>query len=370
MPVILIIFGATGDLAKRKLLPAIDALKKAGKLPQMFEVVGVSRKPGTDYFQMDVENAAEYVRLAEHLEKIEEKFGEDTQKLFYLSVPPSAVASIVAHLGEAGLLDEPSDKLLLEKPFGTDFASAEAFIAHIAKYAREEQVYRVDHYLAKSLADRILEAKREQDWSSTTVESVEVLATETIGIEGRGGFYEQVGVLGDIIESHLMELLALVLMAPPESPEEVPTERLAALVQLAPVEPKEAMRAQYTGYREEVGNTASVVPTFASVALHSTDPVWAGTVLRLTAGKALSEKRTEVRFKFKNGDSTILNAEPEEFPSGYPQVLLSAIAGEQERFVSSGEVLAAWRVLDTLAQAWRASGDGLLTYERGSSTLQ
>lgn len=391
MPVILVIFGITGDLAKKKLLPAIAALKEAGKLPVQFTLVGVSRQAGPDYFQMDLHNPAEYVRLAEHLATVEEKFDAPAQRLYYLAVPPASSGAIVAHLGAAGLLDEPTDKpgrksdflpgkLLLEKPFGTDLASSEVAITHIAKYAKEEQVYRVDHYLAKALAGRILAARKERAWSAETIERIDIVMTEAIGIEGRKIFYEHVGVLGDVIQSHGMELLALMLMELPEDSEEEPLlrrgfagqalARAAALAHLVPVRPESAVRGQYAGYREEVENAASVMPTYASLILHSQDPVWAGAKFTITAGKALSEKRTEVRITFKDGERRILDAEPEDVLGGYAQVLSSAIAGEHERFTSSSEVLASWLALDALVQAWRMNGEGLFTYERGSSALQ
>lgn len=339
-------------------------------LPAKFEVVGISRKEGGGYFKMDVENAAEYTRLAQHLGKLEAAFEEPAQRLYYLAVPPSAVLEIVAHLGESGLLEAPHAKLLLEKPFGIDLASAETHIAEVAKYAHEEQVYRVDHYLAKALAGRLIAAKQEGNWNKDSVRSIEIIALEDIGIEDRAGFYEQVGVLGDVIQSHLMELLATLLMEVPESTEDTPTARCAALAQITPLSALDGARAQYEGYLEEVGNPSSVVPTAAAINLRSTDPSWAGVALSITAGKALAEKRTEVRIIHTDGREEIMSAEPDTFPSGYPQLLLSAIAGEHERFTSSCEVLASWHALDALMQAWRASGVGLAVYPRGSSALQ
>lgn len=370
MPVILTIFGISGDLAKKKLLPAIAALKEAGKLPTQFTLVGVSRQAGPDYFQMDLHNPTEYVRLAEHLVQLEEKFDGRAERLYYLAVPPASSGAIVAHLGAAGLLDEATDKLLLEKPFGTDLASSEAAIAQVAKYASEEQVYRVDHYLAKALADRVLAARKERAWSADTIRRIDIVMTESIGIEGRKIFYEHVGVLGDVIQSHGMELLALALMEVPEDPEEEPSARAAALAQLAVVRPEDAIRGQYAGYREEVGNHASIMPTYASLALRSHDPAWAGVQFTITAGKAVGEKRTEMRVTWKGGGELLLDAEPESALGGYAQVLAAAMAGEHERFTSSSEVLAAWLALDGLMHAWRAGDEGLFIYEQGSSALQ
>jgi glucose-6-phosphate 1-dehydrogenase len=141
-------------------------------------------------------------------------------------------------------------------------------------------------------------------------------------------------------------------------------------VQLAPVALEDAKRAQYEGYRDEAKNPASIMPTFASITLHSNDPAWAGVALSITAGKCVAEKRTEARITHRDGRVETISAEPDTFPSGYAQVLLSAMGGEHERFTSSCEVLASWHALDGLMQAWRTNGEGLTTYERGSSPLQ
>ena len=411
----LLIFGISGDLSRRKLLPALGSIIAAGAGTDL-EIIGVSRRDlvsselfdealieHSSLFTMDMALADEYHRLKDHL-----SIGVEEQLIIYLSVPPVAAYQIVSLLGAAGL-NTPNVKLLLEKPFGVDLASAEDMLAHISKYYAEEQVYRIDHYLAKEMAQNIVafragNALFDYVWDSHAIESVEVVASETIGIEGRAQFYEQTGALRDVVQGHLMQLLALVLMDVPGELDWniVPELRLAALRQVQPADPRKARRAQYARYQEEVGNPGSAVETFVSLELASRDPRWRGVTLKLVTGKALAEKTTEIRVNFKKSHESQRNRlifriqpnegveidlvakkpgydrtltarslafsypEDEQLPDAYEQVLVDAIRSEKSLFTSGPEVRESWRILQPLLSAWEMSGGALPRYSLGT----
>ncbi len=413
----LIIFGISGDLSRRKLLPALREIVSTGEFNDL-DIIGVSRReidlaellhdapellPRSSMVTMDMANAADYERLKSHV-----ALGQDEQLLVYLSVPPGASSQIVALLGEAGL-NTPNVKLLLEKPFGVDLASAEAMQEHIAQHYDDQQVYRIDHYLAKEMAQNIVafragNALFSHVWNGQAIESIEVIATETIGIEGRGEFYEQTGALRDVMQGHLMQLLSLVLMDVPGEVDwdAVPSLRLAALRQLQPADPQLAVRAQYTGYAEEAGNPRSQTETFASVQLVSNDPRWQGTALRLTAGKALDKKTTEIVVSFKKShdaqpNKLVFRIQPNEgveidlfakqpgydrqmaaqqlaftyppdatLPDAYEHVLVEAIRSRKSLFTSGQEVRESWRVLQPVLDVWAMDAAPLRSYQKAS----
>lgn len=418
MKTTLVIFGITGDLGRRKLIPALANIIAAGKCDDL-AIVGVSRRHveqfevlgdhhqqlsgTTSLFQMDLDNVGDYTRLKEYLGD-----EEDRQVLFYLSVPPDSVGNIIEHLGQAGL-NTPTNKLLLEKPFGTDLASAQAMADHTARYFHDSQVYRIDHYLAKEMAQNIVTFRARNAifsylWSNQYIERIEVVALESINIEGRATFYEQAGALRDIVQGHLLQLLALTLA--PLSNEDLnwdslPVRRQEALDSLEPADPSKSRRAQYDSYRTEVNNPESMVETFVSLELRSADPAWEGVPLALTTGKALDRKKTEVRIHFRRENDSqsnylIFKIQPGEgiavdlvtkkpgydheiehqqlsymypsdmrLPDAYEQVLVDAINSRKSLFATSDEVLRAWEVLAPLQQAWQAD-DTIQTYPVGS----
>lgn len=360
----LIIFGITGDLSRRKLLPALQNIISSEELD--ISIVGVSRrktsseelvagynklKGRTSIFTMDLSEASEYLRLADHLSK-----DPDTQRLYYLAVPPGAAASIADFLGEAGL-NSQRDKILFEKPFGFDEVSAREFIDRTHRYFNEDQIFRIDHYMTKNIALDILRLRREagsrhNKWNSSDVSGVEIIAHETIGIEGRGEFYEQTGAIRDVIQGHLMQLLSLVLMKPPSDINNIPYARLVALNNLLPVDPKDVKKDQYKGYPEEVGVTRSKTETFARLTLYSEDPEWEGVPLVLETGKKMPEKKTIIKISYYDGtedlfdESTAVSQNDNKLIDAYERVILSAIDGDHSVFTSSDEVIASWQVLD------------------------
>lgn len=414
----LVIFGVSGDLSRRKLLPALGSIVAAGEAGDL-EIIGVSRRElilgdlfdeallgQSSLFTMDMAAEAEYVRLKDHLD-----LDPDEQLIIYLSVPPAASRQIVSLLGAAGLTT-PNVKLLLEKPFGVDLASAEDMLDHIGSYYGEEQVYRIDHYLAKEMAQNIVafragNALFDYVWDSHAIESIEVVASESIGIEGRAQFYEQTGALRDVVQGHLMQLLALVLMDVPGELDwnAVPELRLAALHHIQAADPSNARRAQYMGYQLEAQNPGSTVETFVSLELVSRDPRWRGVKLKLATGKAMAEKSTEIRVNFKKshelqrnrlifriqpnegveidlvakkpGYDRTLSArslafsypEDEQLPDAYEQVLVDAIRSEKSLFTSGAEVRESWRILQPLLSEWEMDNHALSTYKQGSVSL-
>lgn len=431
-PTILVIVGITGDLAKRKLLPAIEQIAKAGELPEEFEVVGVSRREiktaellkglpkeigklpfvakHLQMHQMDLEAHKDYKALKKYLDKLSAKFSTPAQYLFYLSIPPQVSRTLITCMGEAGLGKGSRTKLLLEKPFGSDLASAKALVKQIQTHFDEEQVYRIDHYLAKEMAQNLLVFRAgnslfKQTWNHQFIQRVEIIASESIGIEGRVGFYEQTGALRDIVQSHLLELAALILMELPESEkwEQIPKQRLAALRDLSVADGSRIIRGQYAGYKEEVKNPDTMTETFVSLKLESDDPRWSGVPILLMAGKALARKYTEVRILYRQEESREANqltmriqpkegisfaiwskqpgyghdmqsvnlsfhygGEKDSLPEAYERVFLDAIRSDRTLFTGSDEVLASWRILAPVQKAWQTADD-LVIYKKGST---
>ncbi|MFA6999593.1 MAG: glucose-6-phosphate dehydrogenase [Candidatus Paceibacterota bacterium] len=432
-PTILIIVGITGDLSKRKLLPAIGQIATTGMIPEQFKILGVTRQNGivlesllgstsnkeylrekTELFQMNLDEVKDYKKLEDKLDEIEKEFGEKAQYLFYLSVPPVTGKSIIKLIGESGLAQRDGTKLLLEKPFGTDLESAKDLSSHIDKYFKADQIYRIDHYMAKETAQNIIVFREgnslfKRTWNKDFISRIEVTVSEEIGIEGRANFYEQTGALRDLIQSHLLQLLALTLMDLPKEGEMngVPELRYEALRQLRTKEGESlssnTKRGQYKGYREEVGNDKSMVETFASIDLESSDPKWQGVEINLTTGKALKDKFTEIKILYKKGhdhesNELLLRLQPDEgisfsvwakrpgyehqvskhalnfsfkdhytaLPEAYEQVLFNAMNGDHSLFSSSEEVIETWRILDELQKAWATSTYDLIIYKKGS----
>lgn len=390
MKTLLVIFGITGDLSTRKLLPALSHIMAADDAPAL-GVLGVSRRAVdikqivkdstaddrlarvTDLLTMDMANPDDYAKLKQ---KIADS-GAD-QALIYLSVPPGAAAQIVDLLGEAGINDDTT-RILFEKPFGFDLASAQDFLQRTGRYFKEEQLYRIDHYMAKEVAAELLRLRRGADaqhhhWGASNVESVTIVASEAIGIEGRADFYEQTGALRDFIQGHLLQLLSLVLMTKPTLDDALSSQRLKALRYLQPVPAERAVRAQYADYQEEVGNPGSLVETYVALELESHDENWRGVPLRLVTGKALSEKRSYVEVRYKDGtgdvfdEATVLPVSGKALDA-YERVLLEAIAGRKELFISGEEVLRAWELLAPVQYAWEMGDEALPVYAKGASAL-
>lgn len=416
----LLIFGITGDLSTRKLLPALQAITKTGDFDDL-TIIGVSRREvdvdellhaslgdaelagRITMVTMNLAHAEDYLRL-----KTEIALNDDEQLVVYLSVPPMAATQIVDFMGEAGI-NSPNVKILFEKPFGVDLTSAQDIITRTARYYTEDQLYRIDHYLAKEMAQNIVAFRGRNAlfshlWNNNFIQSIEIVASETIGIEGRAQFYEQTGALRDVAQGHLMQLLALTLMDIPHDFDwhELPELRLKALQQLRPADPTKAARAQYEGYQQEVDNPGSQTETFVSLQLQSDQPRWLDVPIRLVAGKALGEKTTEVRIHLKKlheaqSNTIVFRIQPDEgidielfvkkpgyarefatrtlgfnfpedekLPDAYEQVIVDAIHSRKSLFTSSDEVLRSWEILAPVQQAWSMKGGSLPLYPKGT----
>ena len=413
MKTALVIFGISGDLSRRKLLPSLAKIYATGEFDNV-DIIGVSRRdidissisPETivdriSLVTLDMAHVEEYRRLVEAVAAYD-------QVIVYLSVPPLAVNPIVSALGKSGLNDART-KIMLEKPFGVDEASAAETLALTAQYFGEAQTYRIDHYLAKEMAQNVVmfrsaNALFHRLWNREAIECVTVVATETLGVESRGEFYEQTGALRDVVQGHLMQLLSLVLIDIPDEIDwaNVPHLRANALASLRAADPSESFRAQYDGYDKEVDNVGSLTETFAAVTLWSNDPTWQGVPLRLVTGKALAAKTTEIHVRFKKTRTSQANQlifriqpdegvqidlfvkapgydqrvdlrsltyaypEDEELPDAYEQVLVDAVRSQRNLFASSEEVAASWRVLQPLLDAWSMDNRPLPTYQVGA----
>ncbi|MCF7833925.1 MAG: glucose-6-phosphate dehydrogenase (NADP(+)) [Candidatus Pacebacteria bacterium] len=424
-PTVLVIFGISGDLSKRSLLPAIADIAEAKVLPDKFKVIGITRqkdfnieeaiksiqnnsflKENIEIFSMDVNNFDEYNLLKNKVLNIKDSFGEEAQYIFYLSVPPEACGVIIENLGKVGF---QNSKLLLEKPFGTDLKSAEELSLHIKNHFPSENVYRIDHYLAKETAQNIIVFRTgnslfKKTWNKDFIEKIEIIVSEQIGIEGRANFYEQTGALRDFTQSHLLQLSALILMNLPENEEyeKVPDLRLEALKNLYISDIQKVKRGQYEGYQNEVQNPTSGVETFMSLELFSKDPNWKDVPILLKTGKNMSEKFTQIIISYKKNKEAESNKlslclQPKEaiefdiwtkkpgfdhqkefkalsfafkehygkLPKAYEQVIWSAVKGDRSLFAGGKEILESWRILDPVQQKWKERKDDLFIYPKG-----
>ena len=351
-PCSLVIFGASGDLTRRKLLPALRRLASEGRLPLEFVLIGVGRTdmsdaefrrlgrneggPGTSerwerllsqarYVAGGYEDPATYQTLAELLKEGDDISGTSGNRLFYLATPPQLFGVVPRLLGAAGLSGGAAGgfaRLVIEKPFGWDEESARALYTEISVAFDEEQIFRIDHYLAKEtvqnlLALRFATSVFEPMWNRTWVDNVQITVAETIGVGDRGGFYEGTGAVRDIVQNHVLQVLSLLLMEAPASfhPEAIRDEKVKLLRAILPVGEAEdpaltAVRGQYArggtrdnpmpGYREERGvDSLSSTETFVALRLTINNWRWAGVPVYVRTGKRLPVRVTEVAMEFK-----------------------------------------------------------------------
>jgi len=345
---ILVIFGASGDLTKRKLIPALFDLFKQKLLPKNFAVLGASRTPLSDedfrnraneflpqdemlddfrsklyYQQVYTEKAEDFAPLKARLNKLSEESGINPNYIFYLSTPPSMYAVIPKLLYENGLSksEEYFRRLIVEKPFGTDLKTAKTLNVQLLNYFSENQIYRIDHYLGKETVQNMLVTRFsngifEPLWNRRYIERVEITSSEKLGVENRGGYYDHSGALRDMVQNHLLQIAGFVAMEPPVVAEAdaIRNEILKIFQSLRPIEEKDVskcvIRGQYTaskingdsvkGYREEAGvNPCSRTETFVALKFFIDNWRWADVPFLVRTGKKLPTRVTEIVITFK-----------------------------------------------------------------------
>jgi len=454
-PCALVIFGATGDLTKRKLVPSLMGLAKDGLLPPGFAVVGFARRPWTDaafraelaegvqqfgrsetaaafaqwqdaivFHQSDFTDKAGYVALKRRLEQLDRERGTRGNRVYYLATPPSAYSGILQQLAATGLSQETGGqfaRVIVEKPFGHDLATAVALNDQVRAAFSEQQVFRIDHYLGKETVQNILALRFgngifEPLWNEKFVDHVQITVAESIGVEARGAYFEESGIVRDMIQNHLMQVLTLVAMEPPvalgaDAVRDEKVKVLRAIRSLAPAEvPAASVRGQYgagfcdgepaKGYRQEDGvAAASLTETYAAIRLQVQNWRWAGTPFLLRAGKRLPRRVTEVAIHFKRPphllfdgarelqpNVLLLRIQPDEGISlrfgskvpgpdlrirdvrmdfrygaafggesadSYERLLLDAMLGDSTLFARRDEVEEAWRIIDSIVLGWQ-----------------
>jgi glucose-6-phosphate 1-dehydrogenase len=456
-PCIVVIFGASGDLTKRKLLPALYHLEQSGLLPGKFAVVGVARRPlgetfaadmregivasgGAEmdkqkldafvgkisYHAMNFDDHDGYVKLKELLDSIDKQHGIGGGRLFYLATAPDYFPEIVHQLGDHGMSHAENNlvRVIIEKPFGHDLQSARKLNDDVNQVFSEDQIFRIDHYLGKETVQNILVFRFangifEPLWNRNYVDHVQITAAETIGIEGRGPFYEGAGALRDVVQNHVMELLSFVAMEPPVSFEAkaIRDEKVKVWRAIQPILLQDTVRGQYgpgtvagqrvPGYRqEERVNPQSTTETFVALRLQIENWRWAGVPFYLRAGKRLASRSTEITIRFKQPPLRLFNSgknavcetiepniismriQPDEgialrfaakvpgptmcnYPvdmnfnykdafgvssaNGYERLLLDAMLGDATLFSHRDGVEATWELMTPILQGWAAN---------------
>jgi glucose-6-phosphate 1-dehydrogenase len=460
-PCVLVIFGATGDLTARKLLPALYNLTREGQLPSHFACVGFARRPKThEQFRNEMQDAVSkhsrvkpidqplwnsfseqlfyhcsefdndegYEKLKEFLQDLDARFGTKGNRVFYLSVPPSYFATITKKLGDHGLIVDPEKvhdrftRVIVEKPFGNDLNSAIELQKDLTQYFKEQQIYRIDHYLGKETVQNLLVLRfansiYESIWNNKYIDQVQISVAEDLGVGTRGKFYEEAGMMRDIVQNHLMQLLSLVAMEPPVNlkANSVRDEKVKVLQSIRPIQQNEidkyVVRGQYgpgfingesvKGYNKEE-NVAenSTVETYVAMQLFIDNWRWVGVPFYLRAGKRLPKRATEIAVYFKeapgvlfhrtarkdDADVLVVRIQPDEGislrmnskvpgingpiqpvkmdfrygqyfgavpPEAYERLLCDCILGDSTLFAREDEVLASWRLLTPILEYWQ-----------------
>jgi glucose-6-phosphate 1-dehydrogenase len=447
VPTILVILGVTGDLTKRKIIPALLNLHKTKSLPDKFRVVGFSRREISDadfrkyvkdivgeevdnkfldlfsYHQGFFDAPKDYASLSSKLEETDRSWGVCTNKLFYLAVPHDLYENIATNIAKnnfsAMCSTSAGMRILIEKPFGNDAKTAESLDALLSELFKEEQIYRIDHYLGKEMMQNILTFRFannlfESTWNNEHIESINVKFWEKIGIEGRGNFYDATGALRDVGQNHLLQMLALTTMENPGTltADSVREKRAALLSSLSKIKGKDVsrstVRAQYLGYSKEKGVAeGSKTETYFRIKAFLDNPRWKGVPVTLESGKYMPEARKEIEVLFKHPvpcvcppdkhlkNSIIFGMEPEQTikislwakapglhsakveergfamhleehgGQAYEKLLMDCIAGDQTLFVSSEEVATSWEFIDEIVAGWKKGLVELRPYEPG-----
>jgi len=453
----IIIFGASGDLTSRKLVPALFNLHRKGRLPEGFHLVGMARSDGDtaafrtelrgavapsdaaawaafeaqlDYLRGDPADPEALTRLETQLAAAESAHGGAANRLYYLATPPHVYADVVLRLGAAGMVDRRRGwrRVIIEKPFGSDLASAKELNRLLHQVLDEDQIYRIDHYLGKETVQNVLVFRFansifEPLWNRNYIDHVQITVAETVGVEHRGPFYDRVGVVRDMFQNHLIQVLGMAAMEPPASfdAESLRNERIKLLRAVRPFQPqdvvRDTLRAQYDGYRQEPGVAPdSHTPTFAVLKLFIDNWRWQGVPFYLRSGKSLAAKATSIVIQFKSvphvmfplppgqgirPNSLAICLQPDEgmhlqfevkepdtlaamrpvdmefhyaddfgpgaIPDAYERLLLDAFHGDPSLYTRGDSIELAWALIDPILQGWELPvAPPLLTYAPGT----
>lgn len=467
-PSVLVIFGASGNLARRKLLPAIYNLAHEGGLPERFRLIGVSRgELSRDAYREAVREAitrhsrrapdptmldalletvsyvsgtfdedVTYAALHDELTALDAEVGGPLNRAFYLSTSPEFFGTIVERLGEFGLAsrDVPESRVIIEKPFGSTRSEAVELNRRVLEVLNEDQIFRIDHYLGKETVQNLLALRFANElfeplWNRDHIASVQITAGETVGVEGRAGYYDQSGALRDLVQNHLLQLLSILAMEPPTAfaADEIRTEKVKVLRAIEAIDPERvdeiAVRGRYgagsigaddvIGYAEEPDVPAdSRTETFAALRLYVNNWRWAGVPFYVRTGKRLSRKLTEIAVTLRpvphmafrtdeplEPNQIVFTIQPNEHvsirlaakvpgsgmhlrpvtldfsygtaflstsPEAYERLVGDALRGDAMLFTRADEVEAQWTVVDPILQAWEASDEPPDAYEAGT----
>lgn len=472
-PCVMVIFGATGDLTGRKLLPALYNLSKEGQLPAHFACVGFARRPKDNetfrkemkesvdrfsrskpeealwdtfkdhlfYHQSEFHDDEGYEQLNRFLKELDSKFDTQGNRVFYLSTQPSFFPLIIEKLHQHKLLysaDDPQgrfSRVIIEKPFGENLASAESLQNHITKYLDESQIYRIDHYLGKETVQNLLVFRFsnsifESVWNSHHIDNVQITVSEEIGIGTRGHFWEEAGMLRDIVQNHVMQLLSLVAMEPPTTltAKEIHDEKVKVMESIRPIPLHQideyAVRGQYgpgyingtavCGYRQEKDVAPqSNVETYVAMQLYIDNWRWSGVPFYLRAGKRLPKRATEIAITFKpapvcffkgsgkkiDANVLVIRIQPNESisfkmnckvpglsnliqpvkmdfryssyfgvtpPEAYERLICDCMSGDSTLFARVDEVMASWKLLTPVLEHWKQKTANFPNYASGT----
>ena len=449
----LVIFGGTGDLAKRKILPGLFRRFCDGQITTESRIIGAARADLSreNFQQLVSESIDEFSGISRVDEKLRKSFleilsyvtvdamgdsgwndlkglmREKAVRAFYFSVSPSLFGDLASRLKQFELTHSES-RIVVEKPFGHDSKTAKALNAVLAEYFDESQIYRIDHYLGKETVQNLMAVRFgnmlfEPLWNSQYIDHIQITVAETVGVEGRGGYYDQSGAMRDMVQNHLMQLLCLIAMEPPArfEPDSVRDEKLKVIRALEPVDWHHVVRGQYgptdtrPDYRTAVDNPRSTTESFVALKAHISNWRWAGTPFYLRTGKKLRAQSSEIAVVFKDTphsifdedagrhrNALIIRLQPNEgmtldvtikepgpggmrlmdvpldmsfaetlgdnqVPDAYERLIMDVIRGNQTLFMRGDEVEAAWAWTDPIIDNWRARNDVPKPYDAGSA---
>lgn len=423
----IIIFGGTGDLAKKKLFKSLYNLYSKNLLPKNTKIIGFARRDfNTDsyrefvseqlpenlelrseflecfyYFQGDLYTEASYHDLRKFLIEMDDAYKVCAFKLFYLSVRPELYGDVFTFLKKTDILhtcasdmSRPWSRILIEKPFGTNFEHAKELDNQLATVTNEEQIFRIDHYLAKEALENILIFRFKNSifnavWNKDFISKITIKLFEKRTVEGRGEFYDQSGALRDVGQNHALQMLAIVLMDRPQELNgvHIRTQRENVLKTLKPLAYTEQNfdRGQYADYLEHIQKTDSEIETYFKISLESSLPAWTGVPCIIESGKSMPKDETSIQIDFLDGNTIYFELSPipkialsfqvkdsgydfktsiKEFEfrdtqqdifvlDAYEKILYQAIVGDVTSFVSTGEVLEQWKIIDDILKQWK-----------------